>query len=371
MELQKVAEKGRIFLQEAVVTGFRGMDKRIRCQEERSDVLDKRTNGIERKVDGAVVGMNTYQRYSKNENKQRKEENIEVNKNLSRLERKVEDNLALGNELKDKIETYENNRQGNLNEDPLAKSLMPSLASLFNTRTGVCAWKPVIHTDGVGKTWKVVVIDLNILKWYHTKGRPDEKVNEMKVTKFFMSILKEVDIPYEILSELLARTPFKPHQISTKESYNTHRFWVVSFSEWQKIEEENDRRYPSRPRRLRLANPKTPFSSKGNTVAYSQNAPGDFSSGYVPGFEKSFSPEEKKLIPTMGRAWTLEMLDSPEIVEFFNIPADLRGKCHIVGGKLEPATIQTHAAAYAADKLNIEAAMNRRLKRAEDRNKES
>jgi len=78
--------------------------------------------------------------------------------------------------------------------------------------------------------------------------------------------------------------------------------------------------------------------------------------------------EEKALIPSFGKPTTSEALDTPANRSFFGITEELRGKCHLVGGKFEAATIKTHAQAYGENRAAIEMAMTRRRKRAAHRN---
>ncbi|CAM9247600.1 unnamed protein product, partial [Ectocarpus sp. 13 AM-2016] len=252
------------------------------------------------------------------------------------------------------------------NEDVNNKHFLPPLASLFNTKTGVCAWCPVEHTYQ-NTTYKVNVLCMPLLLWYNGKGCPDAKLAEMTTRAYFMQIDPHPEIPYQAFCAILEQT-FKPRQVSKQEARNRTNFLMVRLHTWKQRELHNEKDYPARPRTLSLERRQhQSYGHFGNNIAYTQCAPDDTSTGFYQPFERSFSMGEKALTPSMGRTWTKEMLDKPAIRAFFGIPEELRGKCNIVGGKLEHETIKTHAQGYAASRSSLEAAMNIGLKRAEFR----
>lgn len=145
---------------------------------------------------------------------------------------------------------------------------------------------------------------------------------------------------------------------------------MVPLEVFKKLEQQNEKDYPNHPRTLSLmptAKKGRGFGHFGNNIAYTQNAPDDLSTGYYQPFEKSFTMEEKALIPSFGRPSTSEVLDIAVLRYFFGITEELRGKCHLVGGKFEAATIKTQAQAYGENRAAIETAMTRRRKRSAHR----
>lgn len=247
------------------------------------------------------------------------------------------------------------------------KHYLPGLASLFNTKTGVCAWCPVEHTHH-NTTYEVVVLCMPLLLWYNGKGRPDAKLPEITTRAYFMQIDPHPEIPYQAFCAILEQTPFKPRQVNKQESWNRTNFLMVPLQTWKKMELRSEKTYPARHRTLSVERKKhQSFGHFGNNIAYTQCAPDNTSTGFYQPFNRSFTVGEKALTPSMARTWTKEMLDKPAIRTFFDIPEELRGMCHIVGGKLQREKVQTYAAAYEANRSNIESAMTRRLKRAEFR----
>lgn len=253
------------------------------------------------------------------------------------------------------------------------KQFLAPLAALFNTKTGVIAWQPVRYTNDMGETYKVTVLCMPFFVWYHFKGRPDAKLNE-NATRAYMGADEGIplhpEIPYEDFCAILWQTAFRPRVVSKtgswkNESWNRANFLMVPSEAWKKLEQRNEKDFPNRPRTLPLI-PKTKrdFAHLDNNIAYTQGAPGDLSTGHYLPFDRSFTMEEKALTPAMGQTWTKKMLDTLAIREFFGITEEERGKCHIVGGTLQTATINTHVQVHEENKVKIEAAMCRRLKRA-------
>lgn len=249
---------------------------------------------------------------------------------------------------------------------------MAPMAAMFNTEDGFVAFMLVCYTNEIATTYKVAVVSMPAVVWYNTKGRPDRKHTELETRSYFGSneeIRLHPEIPYVDFCAILQRTPFKPRPLSKNERWNRANFLIVSRDEFKRVERANEVKYPNRPRAL----PLIPgidrcFTDLGNNVAYTQAAPDDLSSSYYEPFQRSFTADEMALVPAMGRSWTKEALDIPIIRSFFGITEKHRGKCHIVGGRIKPATIKTHAEARADDSESIKRVMKRRLKRAKYRN---
>lgn len=275
--------------------------------------------------------------------------------------------FVVANMSKD-VKNIKDGIQSGFEYDPLYGTIMPSMASLFNTKTGVCARCPVIHTDEItGETFRVEVLNMPFLINYHSKGRPDAALTDFEVRRFLMSLPQHKEIPYRIFCDILAQTMMAPRQVSKQESFNRLNYLMIPLDDWLGIEAANEQTFTARARTLVERKPKKPkqYAHYGNSVAYTQGGPDDSCSGFVPSFERTFSRQEQMSIPSQGRTWTKEMLMKRAIIEAYQIPENQWGRCHVVGGKCEPAVVKTHAEAFADDKKNIENAMKRRLKRAE------
>ncbi|CAM9318452.1 unnamed protein product [Ectocarpus sp. 8 AP-2014] len=332
------------------------MPLQIRCgnwQVSKMDTVNGKVDKVDGKVDTVTANMDTFKAQ------------------VDRVDGKVDTVTANMDTFKAQVDdmytVIQRDQEQKRKEEANDKHYLPDLASLFNTKTGVCAWCPVKHTHH-NTSYEVVVLCMPLLLWYNGKGRPDAKLPEIQTREYFMQIQSHTEIPYQAFCAILEQTPFKPRQVNKQESWNRTNFLMMRLHAWKEIELRNENTYPARHRTLSVERKKhQSFRHFGNNIAYTQCAPGDTSTGYYQAFDKSFTREEKALTPSMGRTWTKEMLDKPVIRSFFDIPEELRGKCHIVGGKLQQERVQTHAAAYATSRSNVELAMTRRLKRAEFR----
>lgn len=291
---------------------------------------------------------------------------------------KMDDVASQVSSVKSKVERMEQQQHDVLQQEAKKsakdKQFMSPLAAMFNTKTGFIAFMPVQYTNGSNQTYKVVVLSMPNLVWYNKIGRPDGQHCEIETRSYFGKddpIRLHVHIPYKGFCSILEKTPFKPRVASKNESWNRFNFLMVSLDEWKRVERENEEDYPNRPRTLPLIPRKDRgFAHLGNNVAYTQGAPGDLSTGFYQPFERSFNMEEMALVPAMGRTWTSEALDIPIIRDLFGVTEEERGKYHIVGGKLEAATIKTHAEAQRENSPAMKAAMQRRLMRAKHRDME-
>lgn len=302
----------------------------------------------------------------------------QVQANVDDVKSKVTDVASDVVSVKTKMDRMEQQQHAVLqqaaNNDAKHRYFMSPLAAMFNTQTGFVAYMPVQHTNEYNTTYNVVVLSMPAIVWYNKIGRPHGQYTENETRSFFGSnapIGLSPEIGYGDFCSILEKTPFKPHAVSKNENWNRLNFLMVTLDEWKRVEQENKELYPNRPRTLPLAHKKRGgFTHLGNNIAYTQGAPDDLSTGYIVNFEKSFTMDEKALVPAMGRTWTKEVLDTPIIRDLFGITEEQRSKYHIVGGKLEAATIKTHAEAYGENGSTIKAAMDRRLNRAKYRNKE-
>ena len=257
------------------------------------------------------------------------------------------------------------------------KQFLAPMAALFNTATGVTAWIPVLYKNhGTGATYDVTVFCMPFLVWYRTKERPDALITEVAVRAYIGGddmIPIHPEIPYDDFCAIVEQTPFRPRQVFKNggwrnEAWNRSNFLMVPSGAWKQLEQRNEKDFPNRPRTLPLRPKlKRSFAHLGNNIAYTQAASDDDSSGYNVAFNKTFTMDEKALVPAMEQTFTTEVLDTRAMRDFFGITEEQRGKCHIVGGVLQEATIKTHAQAYKDSWDKIEASMNRRLKRAASR----
>ena len=256
-------------------------------------------------------------------------------------------------------------------KDVQDKQFLSPLASMFNTKTGFVAYMPVQYTNKHNTTYNVVVMSMPNIVWFNKIGRPDGHHTEMETRSYFTAdkaIGLHTEIPYGDFCSILEKTPFRPRAVLQNESWNRLNFVMVTKNEFKRVERQNEEDYVNRPRTLPLIpKAKQGFTHLGNSVAYTQGAPGDLSSGFIPAFQRSFTMEEKALVPAMGRTWTTEVLDTSAVRDLFGITEEQRGKYHIVGGKLEAATIKTHAEVHRENSPTIKAAMERRLMRAKAR----
>ena len=253
-------------------------------------------------------------------------------------------------------------------KDAEYRYFMSPLASMFNTETGLVACMPVQYTNENAMTYNVMVISMKFLVWYNKTVRPDGHRTAAETHEFFRGEFSLCqDIPYGDFCAILEKTPFLPLRVSTCEDNNRYNFVMVTIDEWTRVQLRNVEKCTNRPHILPKIAKDIYTDHLGNNVAYTQRAPDDHSSAFDDRFEKSFTIEEKVLVPAMDRTWTAEVLDIPIIRELFGITEEQRGRCHIVGGRLVAATIKTHAEAYAECLPDITRVMKRRLLRAKQR----
>ena len=337
---------------------------------QRQQMFEEQAMNIQRQLGQAVAVTNQFAgtviaRFDRVEDKV--ETAVE---NLGIVEEKLDTVVEKVGGFEIDLKNIKDGLQSGFENNPLYGTIMPPMASLFNTKSGVCARCPVIHTDeSTGETFRVEVLNMPFLINYHSKGRPDAALTDFEVRRFLMSLPQHKEIPYRIFCDILAQTMMAPRQVSKQESFNRLNYLMIPLDDWLGIEAANEQTFTARARTLVERKPKKPkqYAHYGNSVAYTQGGPDDSCSGFVASFERTFSREEQMSIPSQGRTWTKEMLMKRAIIEAYQIPENQWGRCHVVGGKCEPAVVKTHEEAFAADKKNIENAMKRRLKRAEVR----
>ncbi|CAN0548075.1 unnamed protein product [Ectocarpus sp. 12 AP-2014] len=284
------------------VSKFATFDSKLGSVDDKVDMVDSKLDTVDSKV-GTVD--------SKVDTVDSKVDTVDIK--VDEVNAKVDDMYTVMQREQDQRHRADDND----------KHYLPSLASLFNTKTGVCAWCPVEHTHD-NTHYEVVVLCMQLLLWYNGKGRPDAKLPEITTRAYFMKIDPHPEIPYQAFCAILEQTPFKPRQVNKQESWNRTNFLMVPLQTWKKMELRNEKTFPSRHRTLSVERKKPQqYWHFGNNIAYTQCSPSDTSSGFYQPFNKSFTMDEKGLVPTMGRAWTKEMLDKRAIRAFFGIPEEL------------------------------------------------
>ena len=274
--------------------------------------------------------------------------------------------------VKDVVQQLQQSNEQARKKTAKDRLFMRPQAALFNTKTGVYAWYPVRYTNSAGKTYKVVVLCMAVLMWYHKKGRPDAEISENDTRGYYGSddaIPLHPEIPSDDFVAILEKTPFRPHQVSKADSWNRTNFLLSPLEAFKRVEQQNEKDYPNRPRTLPLK-PKTKrsFVHLGNNIAYTQRAPNDLSSGYYLPFDRDYSMDEKAQVPAFGSSSVVETVDTSVIRNFFGVPEELRRKCHLVGGFPEKAVIKTHTQTYAEKQKDILVATKRRMDRVSKRN---
>lgn len=134
----------------------------------------------------------------------------DVKSNLETVDSKVDD---VARNVKEMQQDQEDARQKEKKKSAKDRQFLAPLASLVNTKTGFFGWQPVRYTNEMNKTYKVVVLSMPILVWYHLKGRPDAQIPEVTTRAYYggeEAFPLHAEVPYNDFGAILQRTVFKP-----------------------------------------------------------------------------------------------------------------------------------------------------------------
>ena len=221
--------------------------------------------------------------------------------------------------------------------------LLHYLAVLFNGETGRCAWVPIGFTDSNGTYCEYVVISVAYMVRFFSLECPI-KMNESETRSFFTEnpvFPRCPELQYEDHIRLLLNTPFALRKVSgakreKAEATNRGNFVITPLSNFKQLLRDVDASSPHPPTIGDFPGRRPKYGCVGNTFGYT--------TGEIDVIGRSLSLEEKRMTPAMERPWVVENY-STVVQRFFDMPADLVGKRHVVAGatKVDSRGVESHA----------------------------